>query len=112
MYLMDRGASLECETCKGFFISCIVENGWYDAFLLALEKVANIWHCNEEFRSLLEKAVLAKSVPIVKYLLYAGCDWIKHHSREYLAVHTSLDVLSLLIHHGFSFDLEECKSIL
>ena len=89
---------------KGFVLACLVENEWYDAFLLALEKGANIWHRDE--------AVLAQSIDIVSYLLEERCNWIEQHSLEYLATHTSPDVLGLLIHHGFSFDLEECKSIL
>ena len=96
---------------KGFVLACLVENDWYDVFLLALQKGANIWHREEGFKSLLERAVLAQSVPIVKYLLEAGCDWIERHSLEYLAVHTSLDVLALLISYGFSFDTDECRSI-
>ena len=78
-------------------------------FLLALQKGANIWHRDEGHKSLLERAVLARSVPIVSYLLEAGCDWIERHSLEYLAVHTSPDILVMLIHHGFSFDTDECR---
>jgi hypothetical protein len=113
MYLIERGAKLEREIeWKGFVFAKIVENEWYDVFLLALEKGASIWHRDEGYKSLLERAVLAQSFPFVKYLLEAGCDWIEQHSLEYLATHTSPDVLDLLISHGFSFDLEECLGIL
>ena len=110
MYLIERGANVEREIeWKGFVLACLVENEWYDAFLLALEKGANIWHRDEGHKSFLERAVLAHSIPIVEYLLEAGCDWIERHSVDFLAVHTSLDVLVLLICHGFSFDPIEVR---
>lgn len=110
MYLIERGANMERDIdWKGFVLAQIVDNDWYDVFLLALQKGANIWHRDEGHKSLLERAILAQSIDIVKYLLEAGCDWIERHSLEYLAVHTSPDILAMLIRHGFLFDFAECQ---